>query len=204
MKQSKKTLILIFLVCLTPILLANLFFYVLRPSGFTNHGVLLSPPADIKKALLATSVSLDEPTNGKWVLLTSTTQSCETVCKRTLFYLNQLKKSTGEESNRVIALALLPSLKNAVEQTKLSAELTQLADLTPFYLPNHHAIELEGVFNQLRPQDVALDRFQFKEHLLEIWIVDPNGNAILYYPPGADPNKLKKDLAKLLKVSRIG
>jgi hypothetical protein len=37
-----------------------------------------------------------------------------------------------------------------------------------------------------------------------IYIVDPLGNLMMRYPRDADPSKIKKDVVKLLKVSRIG
>ena len=37
-----------------------------------------------------------------------------------------------------------------------------------------------------------------------IYIVDPNGNLVFYYPLDVDPKSVLKDLKKLLKVSQIG
>ena len=37
-----------------------------------------------------------------------------------------------------------------------------------------------------------------------IYVVDPLGNLMMSYPAGADPNGIRKDLARLLRVSRIG
>jgi len=37
-----------------------------------------------------------------------------------------------------------------------------------------------------------------------IWLIDPLGNLMLRWPKDADPNRMKKDLIKLLKVSGIG
>ncbi len=37
-----------------------------------------------------------------------------------------------------------------------------------------------------------------------IYIIDPNGNLVLYYPLDVDPKPLLEDLKKLLKVSQIG
>ena len=37
-----------------------------------------------------------------------------------------------------------------------------------------------------------------------IYIVDPNGNLVLYYPLDVDPKPVLEDLKKLLKVSQIG
>ncbi|MNC92394.1 hypothetical protein D3C83_88130 [compost metagenome] len=37
-----------------------------------------------------------------------------------------------------------------------------------------------------------------------IYLLDPLGNLVLRYPRDADPSRMKKDLERLLKVSRIG
>jgi hypothetical protein len=36
-----------------------------------------------------------------------------------------------------------------------------------------------------------------------IWIVDPLGNVMMRYGRDADPSRIKNDLARLLRVSRI-
>lgn len=37
-----------------------------------------------------------------------------------------------------------------------------------------------------------------------IFMIDPLGNLMMRFPKDADPNKIKRDIAKLLKASRIG
>jgi hypothetical protein len=37
-----------------------------------------------------------------------------------------------------------------------------------------------------------------------IYLVDPLGNFMMHYAPDTDPNGLRKDLARLLRLSRIG
>ena len=40
-----------------------------------------------------------------------------------------------------------------------------------------------------------------REH---IYLIDPLGNLMLRFPRNADPRRMHKDLARLLKASRIG
>ena len=40
--------------------------------------------------------------------------------------------------------------------------------------------------------------------VIELAPVDPLGNLVLRYPRDADPSRMKKDLDRLLRVSRIG
>jgi hypothetical protein len=37
-----------------------------------------------------------------------------------------------------------------------------------------------------------------------VFIVDPIGNLMMRFPVSADPARMKKDLSKLLRASRIG
>ena len=37
-----------------------------------------------------------------------------------------------------------------------------------------------------------------------IYIIDPLGNLMMRFPKDADPNRIKKDLGKLLRASAIG
>jgi hypothetical protein len=37
-----------------------------------------------------------------------------------------------------------------------------------------------------------------------IYVIDPLGNLMMRYPRDADPNGMKKDFVRLLKVSRVG
>jgi hypothetical protein len=42
------------------------------------------------------------------------------------------------------------------------------------------------------------------DNLNRIYVVDPLGNFMMSYPADADPNGIRKDLARLLRASRIG
>jgi len=37
-----------------------------------------------------------------------------------------------------------------------------------------------------------------------IWLVDPLGNLMMRYPPDADAARIRRDMTRLLKYSRIG
>jgi glutathione peroxidase-family protein len=37
-----------------------------------------------------------------------------------------------------------------------------------------------------------------------IYMIDPLGNLMMRFPKNADPNKIKKDISKLLRASSIG
>jgi hypothetical protein len=37
-----------------------------------------------------------------------------------------------------------------------------------------------------------------------LWLIDPLGNLMMRFPSDPDPAKMKKDILKLLKASRVG
>ncbi len=42
------------------------------------------------------------------------------------------------------------------------------------------------------------------DYARHLYVVDPLGNLMMRFPEHADPNRTKRDLAKLLAASRIG
>ena len=53
--------------------------------------------------------------------------------------------------------------------------------------------------------NAVLKSFPFRDAQRDpIYLVDPLGNVVLRYPKDADPSRMKKDLERLLRVSRIG
>jgi hypothetical protein len=60
----------------------------------------------------------------------------------------------------------------------------------------------------IKVDSVALNKWlpaeqgtQISEH---IFMIDPRGNLMMRFPKDADPQKMKKDIAKLLRASAIG
>jgi len=51
--------------------------------------------------------------------------------------------------------------------------------------------------------DIEVDGIPMQD-AKRVYIIDPLGNLMMYYPPGADPGGMLKDLKKLLKYSKIG
>jgi hypothetical protein len=42
------------------------------------------------------------------------------------------------------------------------------------------------------------------DNLNRVYLVDPLGNFMMSYPADADPTGMRKDLARLLRISQIG
>jgi hypothetical protein len=108
------------------------------------------------------------------------------VCQTRLYNIRQVRLTTGRERDRVERLWLL------TESGQPDATL----------LAQHEGLRLARVdLTILREQFPAVTGAQPGDH---IWLVDPLGNLMMRFPLNADPNRMKKDLIKLLRVSRVG
>jgi hypothetical protein len=100
--------------------------------------------------------------------------------------MRQVRTATGRERDRIDRVLLLideepptTMLLREYEGTRvLRADAAQLRS----FLPLDAGMALEG----------------------PIWLIDPLGNLMLRWPPGAEPKGIKRDLDKVLKASRIG
>jgi hypothetical protein len=192
-KENKKTLgrwkmLGILLVCAAPVFLSYFMYYVVRPDGRTNYGSLLSPIVDASKL----NIKVDEKPatlaalKGKWLMVTVGPSSCDDACAERLYLARQVRETTGREKER-IELVWVVTDSGKPSQKILDAyptvkRVTAEVDAVGAVLP------VEG------SASVAAHTY----------VVDPLGNVIMRFPAKPDPSKMKKDMSKLLRASRIG
>ena len=118
---------------------------------------------------------------------------CDAVCNENLYKMRQIRTAQNENMRRIQQLYLvrdeaIPApltalLANDYKDTAVTLMTTdQVQQIAPYFL-------IDGVSMQ------AAER---------VYIIDPLGNLMMYYPPDADPGGMLKDLKKLLKYSKIG
>jgi len=197
--SSRQGLVLLMLLFLAPTFVAwvmhNSGESGWQPEGLTNKGILVHParPLGMPAELRAGDVSLNDYLQGKWTLLYFGDADCDDACNTSLYNMRQVNILQNEHMRRVQRLFLLRSetmpdaLASLLEQeypdmtvTRVTAE--QLQQISPDFLVD----------------DVSMQGAE------RIYIIDPLGNLMMYYPPGADPGGMHKDLKKLLKYSKIG
>jgi len=198
MGESKTTdrwmLILIFIICAAPLLLAWLLFQ--NPqwlSGRTNHGNLIVPAVPIDRSKLSgfdafAGKNLNE-IKGHWVLLHVVTgQGCHKVCKESLYKTKQIRLMLNKD---LLRLRRVLMLDEEAEERQVGEQRQD----DPYLL-------------RVRPEQRVVDLLSdaIGRPLQEgmVFVMDPIGNVLLWYPPGFDPYGVKKDLKRLLSVSRIG
>jgi cytochrome oxidase Cu insertion factor (SCO1/SenC/PrrC family) len=185
-RRSFASLWLIIALCIAPVAASYLAYYFFLPQGHVNYGELVGT-----RPLPASRLQLEDGTafspadlRGKWVLLMTDGGACEAACRGKLFALRQLRLTQGREMTRIERVWLISDAAAPPPDV--------LADFKGTWLVRAAGSDLlKALPAKLTPE----------EH---IYLVDPLGNLVLRYARDADPSRIIKDLARLLKTSQIG
>jgi cytochrome oxidase Cu insertion factor (SCO1/SenC/PrrC family) len=177
-------------VCASPMIASYFTYYVIKPGAKNNYGALIDPRQYPMPTLQLQDqdgkvVELSS-LKGKWLMLQIDDASCADNCQRKLLEMRQLRLAQGKGMDRIERVWLITDALPIAEQLKPGIAGTHLLRSDKSKLEKWLPTE----------SDTTL-----QDH---IYIVDPLGNLMMRYPKDADPNKIKKDLIKLLKASAIG
>lgn len=154
-----------------------------RPAGLKNHGELLEPPGDLR-ALTPTLVDGDtyawRPVDRTWRIAVVAPRECDDECAKVARDVDTVWQLFGKDADRVHVLWLCAATPCAYPQAA----------------PQPATLHLVQPSSDLR---AALPRAN-AEAGVPVYVIDPNGFAILRYAPGSDPAGLRADVAKLLKL----
>lgn len=182
-------LLAVLLVCASPVIASYLAYYVFPPMARTNFGELIEPQRPVPELKLQSLQG--EPTQwrpllGQWVLLQVDGGRCDTPCADKLYALRQHRTMTGKERERIdrvwlvsdnapVSAAVLEGHEGLVTWR---AEASQLAGWLP-----------------VEPGRSMTDY---------LYVIDPQGNLMMRFDAKGEPKRIHKDIARLLKASRIG
>lgn len=188
--KGRWKLFLVIIICASPLIASYMTYYVIKPEGRTNYGALIDPRAYPIPALGATTLD-GKPTGldalkGKWIMLQAGEAECAAPCQKQLHDMRQLRLAQGKEMDRIERVWLITDDKPLETVLMREYDGTHMLRVKPEVLKAWLPVE-QGT--------VAANH---------IYVIDPLGNLMMRFPKDADPNKIKKDLAKLLKASRIG
>lgn len=189
-KKGRWKLFAVIAICASPLIASYLTYYVIKPQDRTNYGALIDPRAHPIPPLDSTTLDgkplgLDAY-KGKWIMLQISDAECAEPCRKRLLDMRQLRLAQGREMERIERVWLV------TDDQPLETQLIREYDGTHILRVN------EKKLNAWLPADsgtVPADH---------IYMIDPLGNLMMRFPKDADPNRIKKDLSKLLKASRIG
>ena len=177
-------------VCAAPLIASYLTYYVIKPQSRTNYGELIDPRQYPIPPLGSTTLdgapARLEDYKGKWIMLQVDRADCAEDCRKKLFTMRQLRLMQGKEMERVERVWLVTD--GAPIETLLLREY----DGTDILRAD--AARLKAWL----PVDAGTSA---EDH---IYLIDPLGNLMMRFPKDPDPNKMKKDISKLLRASSIG
>ena len=161
-------------------------YYYWQPQGGMNYGELIRarPLSDPPLRHLDQRAFRLSEFRGKWILLQLDQADCAAACQAKLYDMRQVRLAQGREMERVERVWLI--LDEAPLQRLLMREYDGTRMLRAAGSP---------LLAEFPPAGSARDH---------IYVIDPHGNLMLRFPKDADPRKMNKDLARLLRASRIG
>lgn len=195
-RAGRRTLVLIALLFVVPVVVAtSLYLGGWRPEGKgQQQGELVHPARPLPDASLRKTDAAEfrfQALRGTWTFITFSRLPCTDRCRSNLYKMQQVRLTQGKDAGRVqrafIALGGRDDLR-ALED--------QYPGLMVFTGAEAQVQSLAREFASL--QGTPLDGLE------RVYLVDPLGNLVLSYAPDADPSGMRKDLARLLRLSRIG
>jgi hypothetical protein len=191
MTRQQKTLLITALVFAAPLLLAILLF--VKPDlvqlGTKNNGILVTParPLDALSISVAGHPGDKSLLEGKWTWASFIAGSCDQSCADQLYKSRQVRLALGKDMDK---------------GQRLLVQLGTPTELDPRLLEAHPDLIIAHT-----EQDAAwLRQFHLDGNIVEtanIYLVDPLGNLMMYYPPGIEGPKILKDIQRLVRVSWI-
>lgn len=186
--SGRLKLLALLLLLASPIAASYYTYYVVRPEGRTNYGTLLEQ-RDVE-ALAGEPIAGDlrslAELRGRWVMLVVAPSGCDDGCRQRLYHVRQIRLTTGKDRDRVERVWLLPDAGTP----------------DPQLLAEHEGLRVLRVPGQAIAASLpATETTSAEDH---IWLIDPLGHLMMRFPRDADPSRIKKDVAKLLRASQVG
>lgn len=184
--RSRKTLWLVAAVCIAPFIASFTTYYFYQPEGRVNYGQLMDA-----RQLPRTAMTLTDGTafslrqlEGKWLFVVVDDAACDAYCEKKLWQIRQIRKTQGKYPERIERVWLVTGQGEPAQRLRS---------------------EFDGTWLVRAGGSQVLAALPFEAAVTDhIFLVDPLGNLVLRYPREADPSRIRKDIERLLKVSRIG
>ncbi len=158
---------------------AALIFSGWKPSSTRNFGELLATPIDLGAVQLNNADGSSygwEPKRRLWRIVVLPPPACSDACIELIDTLQRVWISEGRHADRVEVLWF--------------GEVPKQAALWRTF----RAMQPSPALRQALPAG-------HDDTALPVYLIDPSGFLVMRYAPGFDPTGLRKDLARLLKVT---
>ena len=184
----------IILVCVLPFFAAwHVFKNPQWIGGTTNYGRLIVPVVKFDRTQF---IGLDQVSQhpvdqlkGRWIMIHLITKNhCGLSCRESLHKTKQIRLMLHQDLMRVRRLLVIgDNVATSPLNTRLDNDGTLLRVRPGKSFFAHVSAALGG------PLDQGM-----------LFLMDPLGNLMMWYPSGFNPYHVKKDMKKLLNVSQIG
>lgn len=196
-RRTRRHLLLLIAIFSLPVLVAYaLYFSGWRPETSGNYGELVQPPRALPDLVLQTldgKVLRVSDLRGKWTLLVFGAAECLRPCEAALDKMHRIVLAQGKEAERV--------------RTAFVVTDPRARDWLQYAIKDHPGtLVLTGSADAMRMlvSYFTLSKGAPRNDPNRIYVVDPLGNLMMSYPVDADASRMRKDLARLLRVSRVG
>ncbi len=156
---------------------------VLTPDSRSNSGDLLVPIVNLPERLPDSPLADRE--DRKWLMLYRNTADCDAACRDALYRMRQIRLMLGNDMSRVERVFLHGD--TAPDRVLIDTEHNGLETITDK--------GLDTLLGDKRPTGRKAGG---------IWLIDPLGNLVMYFPPDLEPREVVDDMEHLLDLSRIG
>jgi hypothetical protein len=193
-------LLLVLLVCASPLIASYFTYYVIKPQTRTNYGALIDPKAHPMPPLATTTldgrpVSLAD-LKGKWVMVKVGGSACGKDCHDQMFAIRQVRAMQGKDMDRIERVWLITDQQPLDTMVIRELDGMQMWRADPFqvaaWLPAAPDAPLDGAIFLVDPLGHLMMRFAAVPATM------PEAAKLAHYA------KVKKDIARLLKASAIG
>jgi hypothetical protein len=182
-RRGRRVALVILAFCAAPTVAAWLAYFVWQPQSRSNYGELIEPrtlPDPELRRLDGGAFRLSQ-LRDKWVLLQIDSGACGEGCRKALVYMRQARLALGKDADRVERVWLVDDA----------------ADPDPVLLREH-----EGLRVARAAHGGFVEQLPFAPG--HIYVVDPLGSPMMRFPAEPDGRRMLRDLARLLRVSRVG
>jgi hypothetical protein len=185
-KNSRWMLVLLLSCFALPVVIVLILHKMeYHPKGQSN-GMLIQPPIALKvqsDLMLPKMLLIDGVWNAKWNMV-YVQDNCDKRCADQLYMMRQIHLSLAKEIERVQRVWI-------TSESSLDAFRTQYPDL--IVLNNPPAA-----------QQALTEQFLAVGKTPGLYLVDPLGNVVMYYPEHVTAKAIRQDILKLLKFSWAG
>jgi len=197
-RSGRIKMLLVLAACAAPVIASYFTFYVVRPAGRTNFGVLVEPQRPLPELVAQDLDGKPVPMaslRGQWLVMSVAHAGCDARCESTLFLQRQLRAGLGKDKERVDWVWLIDD-----DAPVPAAMLPRLEGSTTVRIPAQSAAQWLG-------DGTAAPLYGV------VYLVDPLGNYMMRFPaPDLETDstqdakllhakKVKRDVERLLRAS---